>query len=112
MATIRVTIGPAVDALQRVAGIALGENVTANYPAWQKQDGGEWVGVDLEQATHCVWDDHRFTATEIALAAAVDADPRAFRSMSPVSTGTTSSPCTPPKSPPPSKQPTTGSSDA
>ena len=76
MTTIRVQGGPAVDAVQRLSGVALGAAVTANFPAAQRQDSGSWVAAaDWADATHAVWDDHRFTRSDEALAAVVDADP-------------------------------------
>ncbi len=74
MSTIRVPIS-AVDAVQRVSLIALGGNVECNYPAWQTQQAGEWVSADIDTATHAAWDDHRFTATDLELAAAIAAAP-------------------------------------
>lgn len=75
MTTIRVPIGPAVDAVQRVSLVALGEGVECNYPAWQVQQAGQWVGAELDVATHAAWDDHRFSAMDVALAAAIAAAP-------------------------------------
>lgn len=77
MPTIRVAVGPAVDAVQRVAPIALGQVVQANYPAPQVQTSpGVWAGAaDWATATHAAWDDHRITRDDQALAAAIDADP-------------------------------------
>jgi hypothetical protein len=73
--TIRVPIGPAVDAVQRVSLIALGEGVECNYPVWQIQQGETWSTVELDAATHAAWDDHRFSAMDVALANAIAAAP-------------------------------------
>ena len=75
MTTIRVPIGPAVDAVQRVSLIALGDGVECNYPAWQIDQAGTWVTVEFDAATHAAWDDHRLTEVDVALAAAIAAAP-------------------------------------
>lgn len=76
MTTIRVPVGLAVDAIQRVSLVALGDKVSCNYPVWQKlEDEDLWITVDFDQATHAAWDDHRFTSADVTLAEAIAADP-------------------------------------
>lgn len=70
MTTLRVPIA-AVDAVQRVSLIALGQGVECNYPAWQVQAAGEWIEAPIDSATHAAWDDHRFTDADVALADAI-----------------------------------------
>lgn len=74
MTTIRVPI-VAVDAVHRVSLIALGQGVECNYPAWQVEQSGQWVGADIDTATHAAWDDHRFTGADLELAAAIASAP-------------------------------------
>jgi hypothetical protein len=75
MTTIRVPIGLAVDAIQRVSLVALGDKVSCNYPVWQKLEDDLWISVDFDEATHAVWDDHRFTILDVLLSEAIAADP-------------------------------------
>lgn len=72
---IRVAIGPAVDAMKRVSYPVFFGNGHPNYPAYHKQVDGEWVGVELEGATHCAWDDTRLTFEHQALVRAIESDP-------------------------------------
>lgn len=75
MTTIRVPIGPAVDAVQRVAMPLFFGAGHPNYPVWQSSTNGEWAEVDIDTATHAAWDDHRLTAADVALCDAIAAAP-------------------------------------
>lgn len=75
MTTIRVPIGPAADAVQRVAVPLFFGDGHPNYPVWQSSTNGEWLEADIGQATHAAWDDHRLSAFDAALCGAIAAAP-------------------------------------
>lgn len=74
MTTIRVSLDDDVDAIQRIALPTIFGSGFPNYPAYQVLVEGEWVGVELEDATHAVWDDYRLNGVDVVLCSAIAAD--------------------------------------